>query len=303
MKKLLKKIYLLISILILLCLFSAQVILASTSIPFTYNVLPQEANQSIIDTKSQKKLTFKLYEPIDTIYYDGKEIKIQDDTFQIDVSKLSGKNTITFLNSENQSVSFSYYFSDKKGKVDDYELVEGKNLTTYVTTHKNVKIIYTSKEKSAAKRMISYLKKLPNKLLENLDTITMIPYENDSNIAGVTKENSITLYKFSQYSSTTQKNIIYHEIAHTWASYLMQNKIIDYSYTDYSTFAKADKNFVSNYAKEHMEEKESYSEDFAESVSFYFINQRSFKKKYPQRFAYINNLLKLKIDEKSEEEN
>ena len=150
--------------------------------------------------------------------------------------------------------------------------------------------------------MITYLKKLPDKLLENLNTITMIPYENSSNIAGVTKENSITLYKFSQYSSTTQKNIIYHEIAHTWASYLMQKKIIDYSYTDYSAFAKADNNFVSNYAKEHIAQKESYSEDFAESVSFYFISQNSFKKKYPQRFIYINSLLKLKIEEKIEEE-
>lgn len=302
MKKLLKKIYLLISILILLCLFLMQVVLASSSIPFEYNILPEDTNQSIIDTKKQKKLTFKLYDSVDTIYYNDKEVKIQNNSFQIDCSKLSGKTTLTFKNKDNQSASFTYYFSDKKGKVDDYELVEGKSLSTYISTYKNVKIIYTTQEKNAAKRLISYLKKLPKNVLQNVNIISMIPYENTSNIAGVTKENSITLYKFSQYSATTQKNIIYHEIAHTWATYLMQKKVIDYSYTDYSTFVKADNNFVSNYSKEYIEEKGKYNEDFADSVAFYLMNQRSFKKKYPQRFVYINSLLKLKIEEKTEEE-
>ena len=302
MKKLLKKIYLLISILILLCLFLMQVVLASSSVPFEYNILPEDTNQSIIDTKKQKKLTFKLYDSVDTIYYNDKEVKIQNNSFQIDCSKFSGKTTVTFKNKDNQSTSFTYYFSDKKGKVDDYELVEGKSLSTYISTYKNVKIIYTTQEKTAAKRMISYLKKVPQNILQNVDIITMIPYENNSNIAGVTKENSITLYRFSQYSATTQKNIIYHEIAHTWATYLMQKKVIDYSYTDYSTFVKADNNFVSNYSKEYIEEKGKYNEDFADSLSFYFMNQGSFKKKYPQRFVYINSLLKLKIEEKTEEE-
>lgn len=302
MKQLLKKIYLSISLLLLINLFSMQVILALSSIPFAYNVLPQEANQSIIDTKTQKKLEFKLYEPVNAIYYNGKQVKIQNNSFQIDVSNLSGKNTLTFQDSENQTVSFSYYFSDKKGKVSDYELVKEKDLSTYITTYKNIKIIYSDKEKTSATRLISYLKKLPSKLLKNIDTITMIPYETTSNIAGVTKESSIILYKFSQYSSTTQKNILYHEVAHTWANALIQNKIIDYSYTDYAEFVKADKNFVSTYAKEIIEQTERYNEDFAESISFYFINQRSFKKKYPQRFQYIDSLIRLKTEKKEEEQ-
>lgn len=303
MKNLFNKINVLINILILLCLVSTSMTLASSSIPFAYNILPQETNHSIIDTKIQKKLRFKLYEPIEQIFYNNKEIKIKDNCFEIDVSKLSGKTTLTFQNSEDELVSFVYYFSDKKGKVEDYELVMNKDLITYVSTFNNIKIIYSNKEKAAAKRLTSYLKKLPKKLLENINTITMIPYDNISNIAGVTKENAITLYKFSQYSSTTQKNIIYHEIAHTWANKLIEKQLLDYSYTEYSAFAKADNNFVSNYSKEHISNKESYSEDFAESVSFYFINKKSFKKKYFHRFTYIDNLLKLQTEEILEEKN
>ena len=120
------------------CLFSMQFILASSSVPFEYNIIPLETNNSIIDTKNQKKLGFKLYEPIDQLFYNGELVEIEDNNFLIDVSKLSGETTVTFKDSSNQSVSFSYYFSDKKGKVNDYELVEGKNLTTYVTSFKNI---------------------------------------------------------------------------------------------------------------------------------------------------------------------
>ena len=35
----------------------------------------------------------------------------------------------------------------------------------------------------------------------------------------------------------------------------------------------------------------TYSEDFAESVSFYLINTKSFEKKYPARADYIKELL------------
>ena len=70
-------------------------------------------------------------------------------------------------------------------------------------------------------------------MLENVNSITLIPYENTSNIAGSAKGNNITLYKFSKYATSTQKNILYHEIAHIWANDLIDNKVIDYSYSDY----------------------------------------------------------------------
>lgn len=297
MKRLSKCLKIYILIFIFICLFSAQVILASSSIPFEYNILPTEKNHSIIDTKAQKKLEFNLYESLDEIYYNDKLVKVKNNSFSIDVSKLTGETNIIFKDSDNNTVSFSYYFSDKKGKVEDYKLVEDKNLTTYVTTYKSTKIIYSDKEKSASKKVVSYLKKLPTKLLENIDSITLIPYDNSSNIAGSAKDNQITLYKFSKYSTSTQKNILYHEIAHIWANKLMEIKIIDYSYTDYTAVVKNDNNFVSNYSKSYIDEKEKYNEDFAESVSFYFINKRSFKKEYPYRFEYIEKLLKMKNED------
>lgn len=300
MKRLFKNLYVSILIVIFICLFSAHTILASSGIPFEYNIIPVENINSIIDTKNQTKLAFELYEPIDKIYYNDKLVTIKENTFSIDVSKLSGKNTLTFKNQNNQTISFSYYFSDKNGKVEDYELVPGEKLTTYITTFKNIKIIYSDKEKTVAKRVVSYLKKLPNTLLENVNTITMIPFENTSNIAGSTKDENIILYKFSKYSTSTQKNILYHEIAHVWANNLIAKKIIDYSYTDYAKAVINDNNFVSNYSKAYIDEKGRYNEDFADSVSFFFINQRSFKNKYPYRFEYINNLLKLKTEEKDE---
>lgn len=296
MKKIIKIIYLSMLIFIFICLFSTHILLASSKIPFEYNIIPNEPNNSIIDTKAQKELTFNLYEPIEKIYYNENLIEIKKDSFSIDVSKLSGENTLTFKDANNQTVSFSYYFSNKKGKVEDYELVEGKNLTTYVTTYKNIKIIYSSKEKNVAKKLTSYIKKLPTTILKNVETIILIPYENVSNIAGVASNKTITLYKFSKYSSSTQKNIIYHEIAHTWANKLIEEKVIDYSYTDYSTFVNKDNNYVSKYSQAYIAEKEKYSEDFADSIAFLFINQRSFKKKFPNRFDYINNLLKQKLN-------
>lgn len=294
MKNLSKYIKISILTIILIILFSMNTILASSTIPLEYNVIPMEQTQTIIDTKVQKKLEFKLYEEIDEIYYNNSSITIENNKFSIDVSKLSGKNNITFTDSANNIVSFTYFFSDKKGKVEDFELVADKKLTTYITTYKNVKIIYSSKEKSASKKLISHLKKLPDNIIRNITSITLIPYDNTSNVAGTAKENNITLYNFSKYSTTTQKNIIYHEIAHIWARDLMDKKIIDYSYTDYSTSVENDHNFVSNYSKKHIEEKQKYNEDFAESVSFFFINKRSFKKEYPFRYEYIENLLKIK---------
>ena len=62
-------------------------------------------------------------------------------------------------------------------------------------------------------------------------------------------------------------------------------------YSNSKVVAKEDKNFVSTCSKEFIELKERYSEDFAESVSFYFINKKSFEIKYPARADYIKRLL------------
>lgn len=286
-------------------IISAHTILASSDVPFEYNILPVEARNTIIDTNAQKYIKFNVFSDTnEAIYYNNLPIQIADDkSFEIEISKLIGKNTISFSNQANETVSFTYYFSDSKGFVPNYELVKDKKLSTYVSTFNNVKIIYSDKEKNAFKKLVSYLKILPKELLENVVAITMIPFENTSNIAGVTKDNEITLYKFSKYSTSTQKNIIYHEIAHTWARNLMNQKVIDHSYSDYSEVVAKDKNYVSNYSKSYIKDKGAYNEDFADSVAFFFINNKSFKKKYPYRFEYINSLAKLreeKVEKKKE---
>ena len=81
MKKLCKKLYICIAIITLICLFFMQFILASSTVPFEYNIIPLETNKSIIDTKTQKKLGFKLYEPIDQLFYNDELVKIENNNF------------------------------------------------------------------------------------------------------------------------------------------------------------------------------------------------------------------------------
>jgi hypothetical protein len=129
-------------------------------------------------------------------------------------------------------------------------------------------------------------------MISNVKEIKMVPYSNTSNIAGTSKNNSIILYNFGKYSETTRKNIIYHEIAHIWANSLMDSKVIDYDYSDYKEVVSKDKNFVSTYAKNFAHSNNGrVSEDFADSVAFFLINEKTFSKKYANRAAYIKGLL------------
>lgn len=275
----------------LLTLFEMSFAFANT--PLEYNILPSLKENSIVDTKAQKKLMFSVIDDQQTIFYNNKKVAIQNNSFSVDISKLTGKADVILSTSDGDSISFSYIFSNKNGLLTDYELVPGKDLKTYVTTVKGIKIIYSDKEKSTVSKLKSYLNKVPKNVISNLKEIKMIPYSNTSNIAGTTKNGVVTLYNFSKYTAGTQKNIIYHEIAHTWASKLMDKKIIDYSYTEYNEIVEKDNNFVSSYAKDFAKDNNGkLSEDFADSIAFYIINQSSFKKQYPNRTIYIKELLK-----------
>ena len=130
------------------------------------------------------------------------------------------------------------------------------------------------------------LNEIPRELKKGIKKIILYPQDND-NIAGVTNEGIIELYNFSKYSNTTQKYILYHEIAHTWGRYLMDNKILDYHYTDYQEFVKQDNNYVSKYSKDYIINKQNYSEDFADSIAQYLINRDKFIAKYSNRAEYI----------------
>ena len=294
MKKLIKNsknIFLVIS---LLLVFSMSIVLASNQVqistPFEYNIIPETKNNSAIDTTHTKELSFRLFEHMDKVFYNNKLVDIKDDLFTIDVEDLKGELFLEFRNDKNEVSRFKYFFSDEDGKLENYKLVEESNIAVYIKTHKNIQILYTKKEESAMNKLINYIDMLPEKVLSNLKVIKMIPFDNTSNIAGVTKDSTITLYKFSKYAIQTQKNIIFHEIGHTFANKLMEEKIIDYSYTNYEKAVKEDASYVSSYSKRFTKENGRLSEDFADSFAFYFISS-NFENKYPNRASYLKSIL------------
>ncbi len=279
-------------ILVLGIVWALSCSLSFAQVPFEFNIVPEIKNNSVVDKTTTKELTFKLYEMQDDIYYNNQKVEVKDNSFKVDISKHTGKTTISFTNSENKVKSFTYTISNYNGKLDGYELVAWKKLNTYVTTANGITIIYTDKEKNAMSKLKNYISTLPEQMTENINLIKMIPYSNTSNIAGTTKDKTVTLYNFKKYDQTTQKNIIYHEIAHTWASKLMDKKLIDYSYTNYQEVVSKDNNFVSGYARNFASDNNGrLSEDFADSVAFYFINESAFSKSYPNRTEYIKSLL------------
>ena len=249
----------------------------------------------IVDTNFQKKIKFYILDKNKKdIFYEGKLVDIRDQEFEIDISKLQGFKTIIFKDLTGDTLEFTYWFTDKQGRLRDYPLVDGQPpMLTYVKTLKNSLILYSSKEKTAFTQLSKYFNKLPDNFTINLKMIKMIPYGNKQNIAGTTKDGVTTLFKYSQYTIAEKKNILYHEIAHTWADKLMDKKIIDYSYTDYQEIVKKDNNYVSSYAEKFASQHGSrVSEDFADGVAFYFIDEKKFAKKYPNRTQYFKELLR-----------
>lgn len=117
-----------------------------------------------------------------------------------------------------------------------------------------------------------------------------MPYR-DENIAGKVKNYTIYLYDFEGYQTSTQKYIIWHEVGHIWENYLRQVKLLDYELTDYSESVKNDKNYITEYSKKYIIEKDRYSEDFADAVAEYILNKDEFGSKYANRAKYIENLI------------
>lgn len=265
-------------------LFYLSIAFAEDRVALMYNVIPDDDSKknSIIDSRTQKKLHFKLYSNEDAIYLNNNKITITDNKFEIDIDKLKGKQELKFTNDLKEEVCFTYYISDINGFVKDFNI---ENEKTYIKTIDNIKIIYTSKDAKKINFIINLIKDMPDKTKINLKEITLSPTEHPSKAAGITIYDKITLYNISSYSNKQIKNIIFHEIAHTWSYELMKQKILDYSFTDFSKAIEKDNNYVSNYSKNKA------SEDFAESIAFYLINKTSFEKKYPARTEYIEHLL------------
>ena len=67
-------------------LFNTTVSLAGENVPFFYNVLPAEENNSIIDTNYTSTISFNLYENENAIYYNNEIINVTNNHFEIDIS-------------------------------------------------------------------------------------------------------------------------------------------------------------------------------------------------------------------------
>ena len=281
-------------VLIVSCIFliHATISFAGETVPFFYNVLPVEENNSIIDTNYQTTISFNLYEEENVVYYNNEVVNVTNKTFEINVSNLTGRQTITFKNDKNEYATFTYYFSDKNGFVAGYEQDKVKNAKTYVKTINDIKVIYTNKDSKAISTIEKTINNIPAEVKSNVEEIVLLPYTtSQKSVAGVTKYEKIYLYKVSSYSTPKIQKIITHEIAHTWAQKLMQEKILDFSYTDYKNAVHADKKYVSTYSQKYIA-KGDYSEDFADSVALYLTNQKSFSKKFANRTDYFEGLIK-----------
>lgn len=267
---------------------------AAEKIALNYNIMPEIPNGYVVDANHINQIGFSLFEKENELFCNETPLIIENNKFKISIDNLSGECKFIINNLSGESVQYTYYISDDDGYLNGYQLEELSNVKhkVYITTVKNVSIVYTSKEGKAVKEIKKIISSLPENLLANLKEIKLIPAKHKSNAAGITKYNKIFLYKISNYSKTTLKNIVIHEIAHTWSYVLMQNKIIDFSYSDYQNVIKNDKRFPSTYAKENVKAGD-YSEDFAESISFYLINTKSFNKKFPSRAEYIKNIINM----------
>ncbi len=272
----------LFSVLISLFLYTT-VSFADDRIALMYNIIPDDDSKknSIIDSRAQKKLSFKLYANQGDIYFNTQKVSVIDGRFEIDLNGLTGKQELKFTNDQNEEATFTYYISDENGLVKDYML---ENKQAYVKTVESAKVIYTSKDAKKIDYVVELITKMPAKIKVNLKQITLLPIEHASKAAGITDYNKVTLYNLSSYTDKEIQRIVTHEIAHTWAHDLRKSKVIDYSYTNFGESVKADGNAVTDYSKN------SLSEDFADSVAFYLANTDSFTKNFPARANYISSL-------------
>lgn len=274
----------------ILTLTIGTISLAGDTVPFFYNVLPEFDSNSIIDSKNDV-ISFDLWEDEEKVFVNGEEVQVLDNHFEIDTYGLSGKQEFVITNDKNEEVIYTYYISDEDGFVEDYEDEEIGNKDVYVTTYESVKFIYTEKDARSVEKVFDLLDNMPTQMKENLKEIKMVPSKTRGNVAGVTKYDSITFYGLSSYRSETFENIVYHEVAHTWAYELIRTKVLDFNYSEYSDLAREDDNYVSNYSRKAIVRNDDYSEDFAESVAFYMIDSEDFEINHPARAEFISSII------------
>jgi len=255
-----------------------------------YNLKPMIDNQSIIDGSVQNELDFFLYED-EVIFYNGNRLDTKDKYFSIDIRNFEGTSKFEFTNDNNETVCFEFYIYRGNG-LTEHKISELKEYHVFINTVEEIQVLYTAKDFYNKDLIIEFLRNLPEQIKIGTERIILIPYshpEND-NIAGIAYMKEAKLYNLSRLSMKNKKIVLYHELAHLWANKLIEYKLLDYSYTAYEELAKKDMYYVSDYTKRYILEKQTYSEDFAESIAQYIYNPKLFKKKYPNRGRYIEML-------------
>ena len=160
---------------------------------------------------------------------------------------------------------------------------------SYYSITDGIQFFYKEKDKNAYEIVVELLKELPEHVKTGVGEIHFEGKNDD--IAGTAGGSVITLYDFMSYSRETRKDILFHEVGHTFGNVLKYYRIIDSNYTDYSEYAKKDKNYVSDYSKGVIKREGKYSEDFADAFSQYFMNNARFKRKFKNRYEYLNRLI------------
>lgn len=115
----------------------------------------------------------------------------------------------------------------------------------------DIEYVYQIKNSEEKEFIVKLLKEIPDKIKNGIDQI-ILHLNNNGDITGITNDGNIELFNFSKYSKVTQKYILYHELAHTWGRYLMNNKVLDYHYTQYQEYVKLDNNYVTKYSKNYI---------------------------------------------------
>lgn len=174
--------------------------------------------------------------------------------------------------------------------------VENVELGTFFMLKNGTKFIYRETDKETLNLVVKYLEDLPFEVKQGIKEIYL--EDRKGEIAGVTKGTGITLYNFLAYDTLTQRHILYHEIGHTFANEMSKLNKLDFD--RYIEVAKKDKNYLSNYSKSKIKENNNYSEDFADAFSMYFRDNDGLKRKYKNRYEFLDNLISENV--KSEEQ-
>ena len=212
--------------------------------------------------------------------------------------KIKDKNIIA---TNNQKLPHSAYNGDE---------FDDEMFTTYYLQDQDVTIWYSEDDSIVdIYDFIDEYEKLHKALKRNIDEIVLTSSKSDDGTLGFCMEgrNVNRLFIYNDYDSMDQmKYTLIHEAAHLLeidVDYFIStsDEYIKAFYADMKELKKAglsERNcFVTGYAWEFYTDSykyypliRRYSEDFAESVTAFFMNSKEFKKAFPKKYEFIKQL-------------